>query len=63
MNQNNYQGAIRNFKEASFIDPNWVLPYVQQGYLYLQMRDYVKLSGKVSPQCNFIGLSLYNSPF
>ena len=32
--------AIREFKEASYIDPTWGLPYKQRAYIYLQMRDY-----------------------
>ena len=33
--------AIREFREASFINPSWVLPYLQQGFLYNQLGDYV----------------------
>jgi tetratricopeptide (TPR) repeat protein len=33
--------ALREFREVSYIDPKWVLPYLQQGFIYIQMQDYV----------------------
>ncbi len=33
--------ALREFREASFINPTWALPYLQQGFLYNQLGDYV----------------------
>ncbi len=41
MNQNYNTEATREFKEASFIDPTWILPYIQLGYIYTQTGDYV----------------------
>jgi tetratricopeptide (TPR) repeat protein len=38
--ENNLPEAIREFKEASYIDPSWALPYKQRAYVYLQMQDY-----------------------
>ncbi|RPH62741.1 MAG: hypothetical protein EHM81_01600 [Chloroflexi bacterium] len=42
MKQNYNIDALREFKEASFINPTWALPYIQQGFLYTQAGDYVK---------------------
>lgn len=42
MKQNDFEKALREFKEASFINVNWALPYEQQGFIYLQTNDYVK---------------------
>lgn len=41
MNDKETTKALRQFKEASFINPTWALPYIQQGYLYLQIGDFV----------------------
>jgi tetratricopeptide (TPR) repeat protein len=40
MNQGNELQALQEFKEAGRIDPDWALPYIQQGFIYLQGRDY-----------------------
>ncbi len=42
MEQNARQDAIRAFDEASRIDPAWALPYLQKGFLYLKMQDYMR---------------------
>ena len=34
--------ALREFMQASYIDPAWALPQVQRAYLYLQLQDYAK---------------------
>jgi Flp pilus assembly protein TadD len=41
MNDKENTKALREFKEASFISPTWALPYIQQGYIYLQIGDFV----------------------
>lgn len=41
MTQNRNTEAIREFKEVSFIDPTWALPYIQLGFIYIQSGDYV----------------------
>ncbi len=35
-----YTEAIREFKEANYIEPKWVLPYIQRGAIYIKMRDH-----------------------
>lgn len=42
MGQNDYRNAIRAFKEAARIDPDWVLPYIYLCSVYLQMGDYAQ---------------------
>lgn len=32
--------ALREFREASYIEPTWEMPYVQQGYLFMKMQHY-----------------------
>lgn len=32
--------ALREFKEANYINPTWALPYLQQGFIYIKMQDY-----------------------
>jgi len=41
MKQNYNMEAIGEFKEASNINPAWVLPYLQLGFNYVQIQDYV----------------------
>jgi tetratricopeptide (TPR) repeat protein len=41
MEQNANEDAIHAFNEASHIDPAWALPYLQKGFIYLKMKDYV----------------------
>jgi Tfp pilus assembly protein PilF len=41
MKQQSNAEAIREFKEASYIDPTWVLPYIQKAFLYIQLQDYI----------------------
>lgn len=41
MKDRQHTKAIREFKEASFINPTWVMPYIQQGFIYIQMGDFV----------------------
>ncbi len=48
MKDNDSLEAIREFREASFINPTWVLPYVQQGFLYNQLGDYVNAAKAAS---------------
>lgn len=33
--------ALREFREASYIDPTWVLPYLQQSFIHMKMQDYI----------------------
>lgn len=42
MEQHINDKAIYAFKEASYIEPNWALPYLQMSSIYLQMQDYVR---------------------
>ncbi len=42
MEQNDYADALRAFREAGRIDPDWALPYMQQSFLYLDMGDYAQ---------------------
>ena len=35
------QGAIREFRQAGFIDPKAASPHLQQAVLYIQMGDYI----------------------
>ena len=32
--------ALQEFREASYINPAWVFPYIEQGFNYLQMQNY-----------------------
>jgi tetratricopeptide (TPR) repeat protein len=48
MKDNDSLEAIREFREASFINPTWALPYVQQGFLYNQLGDYVNAAKAAS---------------
>lgn len=40
LEQNNHSGALREFKEAGYINSSWALPYIQQGIIYLQWQDF-----------------------
>jgi tetratricopeptide (TPR) repeat protein len=42
MNQNANTDAMRAFKEASYIDPKWTLPYLQRGFIHLKMQNYIQ---------------------
>ena|GEM_PF-1153335 len=33
--------AVRQFKEATYIEPKWSLPYIQQAFIYLKLQDYM----------------------
>lgn len=39
MNQNYKTEALREFKEASRINPTWDLPYIQQGFIFIEIGD------------------------
>jgi Flp pilus assembly protein TadD len=63
-------GAIREFREASFIDPKAVSPLLQEAYLYQQMGDYsyaeqrartaLQMDPSLSPAHMLLGIALYN---
>jgi tetratricopeptide (TPR) repeat protein len=63
-------GAIREFREAGFIDPKASLPVLQQAYLYQQEGDYadaeqrastaIQLNPALAPAHLLLGLALYN---
>jgi tetratricopeptide (TPR) repeat protein len=40
MDAQDHVRALSQFKEASFIDPTWVLPYIQQGYIHIEMGNF-----------------------
>ena len=40
--QNDSRGAIRAFREASIIDPTWILPHLQLCSLHTQNGDYMR---------------------
>jgi tetratricopeptide (TPR) repeat protein len=70
MKQNVYGEAIHEFREATIIDPGWVLPYLQQGFDYLQLQDYanaekaataaIKLGANQQSAYVILAISLYN---
>ncbi len=63
-------GAIREFREAGFIDPKAASPPLQEAYLYYQMGDYteteqrarlaLQLDRSLAPAHMLLGIALYN---
>jgi tetratricopeptide (TPR) repeat protein len=63
-------GAIREFREAGFIDPKAASPALQEAYLYQQMGDYIngeerarsalQLDPSLAPAHILLGIALYN---
>jgi Flp pilus assembly protein TadD len=63
-------GAIREFREAGFIDPNAASHPLQAAYLYQQMGDYadaeqharlsLQLDPSLAPAHMLLGIALYN---
>jgi tetratricopeptide (TPR) repeat protein len=63
-------GAIREFREAGFIDPKTASPPLQVAYLYQQMGDYIngeerarsalQLDPSLAPAHILLGIALYN---
>jgi Flp pilus assembly protein TadD len=41
LNLNHEAEALREFKEASYIEASWAAPYIQQGFIHIHMQDYV----------------------
>lgn len=41
MKADDHVGALRAFKDSSFIDPEWAMPHLQQAFIYLENADYV----------------------
>lgn len=62
--------AIREFRQASYIDPSWALPCLEQGFAYLQMRDYmnaeqsarftIRLDSNQKEAYLILGIALFN---
>lgn len=62
--------AVLELKQASYINPKWVLPYLEQGFNYLQMQDYtnaeksarsaIKLDSTQAVAHFTLGIALFN---
>jgi superkiller protein 3 len=70
MQLNDPAGAIREFREAGFMDPGAASPLLQQAYLYNQVGDYtnaeqrariaLKLNPSLARAHLLLGIALYN---
>jgi len=68
--QGDYLQAIREFKEASYINPAWALPYLQMGFNYIKIQDFsnaeksanmtVELKSEEESAYILLGIALYN---